>query len=77
MLTYSESADGKRITFKRALRELRRHSICTEPGSDDRTAFYLECWDIYSVPTAVGSQHWCLGHSSDIDAKHVLNWLGY
>jgi hypothetical protein len=69
-MTYSESAQGKMITYERAIRELKRHGLQTHTGSRDRTLFDRECWEPNVVVAAIPWE-------STIDAKYVMNWLGY
>ncbi len=68
--TYSESAQGQMITYQRAISELKKHGLETHTGSRDRTLFERECWH----PNMVASD---IPWESTIDAKHVMNWLGY
>ena len=63
-MTYSESAQGHHITWKRAIRELDNHGV---PPSE-HTTFIVECWAVY----ATGADD-----SATIDASRVLEWLGY
>lgn len=63
-MTYSDSADGIEITWKRAIQELDRHGV---PSSEHIT-FVIECWSIHATGDT---------DTSTILASHVLNWLGY
>jgi hypothetical protein len=60
-MTYSESARGVSITYDRCLTELERHGITR---AQDVENFHYECWC-----------EWNTG--KHIDAKHVVEWLGY
>ncbi len=66
--TYSESADGVRITLVRCGIELVQHGISWE---DISTNFINECWQPFAT-IEEGDQG-----VRKIDAKHVMNWLGY
>ena len=59
-----EECDGLMVTETEALRELRRHGIDTEWSAGVKY-FYLECWNLYVTG------------DDTIDAKRVLDWLGY
>ena len=59
--TYYDSAAHHRISWRRAIAELRRH--CLADG-DSIEAFETECWDRYS-------------RDGLILAIRVLDWLGY
>ena len=71
-MTYSESAAGKMITFERALRELKRHSLDIRHGSRDRREFEQLCWNKHKH-TPPGGMPW----DQVIDAEHVMAFLGY
>ncbi len=60
-MTYEE-CDGYMITETQALRELRQHGMDTGAALK---YFYLECWNLY----VTGDE--------TIDAKRVLDWLGW
>lgn len=65
--TYSESADGIRINLDRVMLELRKHSV----SWDDIPTFINEVWHHHAT-IEEGDQG-----VRKIDAKHVMNWLGY
>lgn len=69
-MTYSESASGKMITYQRAIRELKRHGLRTNQGSQDRREFEDLCWHKHAIKTGAPWDH-------VIDAKYVLAFLGY
>jgi hypothetical protein len=65
-MTYSESAKGKKITLERALTELLEHGVLNPPDTAD---FVMECWRHYRRRETNGAWR--------IDARRVMNWLGY
>ena len=70
-MTYSESAEGIRVTLERCIQELRRHGL----GDDTSIAdFSVECWGMYATfnhGDDDGQPRWT------VDATDLLNWLGY
>ena len=72
-MTYSESAEGLRVTLPRCIQELRKHGL----GDDASVAdFAVECWGMCAT----------FNHGDDegapqprwtVDATDLLNWLGY
>ena len=60
-MDYYDSAYKKPITYKRAIQELRKHSLNDE---ENAALFKEECWDKYSK-------------DGTIQAQRVLDWLGY
>lgn len=68
--TYSESAHGVMITYQRAIRELKKHGILKTGHESARADFDRECWH----PNMVAAD---IPWEATIDAKHVMEWLGY
>ena len=70
-MTYSESAEGIRVTLERCIQELRKHGL----GDDASVAdFAVECWGMYATfnhGDDDGQPRWT------VDATDLLNWLGY
>tara|TARA_R110000824_G_scaffold150470_2_gene321079 strand:- start:666 stop:848 length:183 start_codon:yes stop_codon:yes gene_type:complete len=60
-MTYYQSAKQTPITYQRAMKELQRHGLDTEQSIED---FNAECWSKYQK-------------SETIQARRVLDWLGY
>ena len=50
-MDYFESAQGKQITLKRALLELKRHGAESETAS-----FMVECWAVHSDGKTIDAQ---------------------
>tara|TARA_R110002020_G_scaffold190462_4_gene389957 strand:- start:1469 stop:1690 length:222 start_codon:yes stop_codon:yes gene_type:complete len=72
LLTYSQSAKGIQITLERAIQELESHGL----GHDDIEEFIEDCWD-YHPKNFRRLPYPRVGAEYTIDAKYVLDWLGY
>lgn len=62
LLSYSLSAKGIQITWDRAMEELESHSCDYHDAIEE---FIVECWNVHSR------------NGDTIDAKHLMDWLGY
>lgn len=70
-MTYSESAEGIRVTLERCMQELRKHGLGDDASIED---FAVECWGMYATfnhGDDDGQPRWT------VDATDLLNWLGY
>tara|TARA_B100000809_G_scaffold100964_1_gene99548 strand:+ start:157 stop:348 length:192 start_codon:yes stop_codon:yes gene_type:complete len=63
-MTYSESAIGIFITYDRCLDVLEGHGFNNTTDPAGMMAFHVECWVEF-------------GNGANVDAKHVMEWLGY
>ena len=66
-MTYGESANGQMVTWSRCVRELQAHGMDTVESVQ---RFAKECWNEHCV----NSKYPLL---ATIDAKHLMDWLGY
>ena len=61
--SYHQSAAGEMISWLRAIQELKAHGIPLQ--LTEMEEFQRDCWEVYAVD------------NEEIDAVHVLDWLGY
>ena len=70
-MTYSESAEGLRVTLERCIQELRKHGLDNRESIAD---FTVDCWGMcaaFNHGDDDGQPRWT------VDATDLLNWLGY